>query len=141
MVPGLRADVLEAESAAPGEHEHPAELPHVALGLALARAAAVGANAVLEHSGMERPHDAAVKSRGPVSHEILVDEKGEVDPLFFTEGPRLPRSPVTDHDELCSGGTDVVQLATQLRDLLSAKQSAEVADEDEYDWLFRPGVA
>ena len=43
-----------------------------------------------------------------------------------------------DHDQFGSPRVDLRDLVAQLRDLLTAEQSAEVSDEDEDDRLLRP---
>jgi hypothetical protein len=51
------------------------------------------------------------------------------------------RGAVADHHDLGAGGADLVPAVAQLRDLLAAEQSAEVADEHEHDRALAPQIA
>ena len=69
---------------------------------------------------------------------VVVDEHREGDVLVAYERRRVPLIAGTDRDDAPTGSFDVALAVTQLRDVLAAVQSTEVAQEDEYDWAFVP---
>lgn len=48
--------------------------------------------------------------------------------------------PVSDHNQLRAKFCDFVKFVPQLRDLLAAKESAKMPDEDEYGVLVLPAL-
>ena len=71
---------------------------------------------------------------------MVVDEHGERDPLLGHERGGVAAIPGADGDDLAPAVPDAGVAVAQLRDMLPAEQSAEVAEEHERDRPVGPVV-
>jgi len=76
--------------------------------------------------------DPGKRSRGRRSR-VVVDEEGEGDPLPLDEVGGVVTVAGPDHHDLGAEAPDFVVVLTQLRGVLPAEQSTEVAEEDQHD--------
>ena len=83
--------------------------------------------------------DAAAPQPGcSIRAQPRIDEQRTVEAHVFSErGGEVLRA-VPDHHQLCTACADLGEVVSQLRDLLAAEPSAEVADEDQPDRSRRP---
>ena len=78
--------------------------------------------------------------RGPRGRSVVVDEHREGDVLVFHEGSGIRTAPRADGDDLTAEALDLFVAVAQLRGVLAAEQSAEVAEEDQRHGPFGPVV-
>ena len=89
------------------------------------------------------PREADALDAGGVGRQpIVVDQHRKRDPLVRDEGPRVAKIAGSDHHDLgaLSAWISGVPVA-QLRGVLAAMQSAEVAREDQHDAALAPEIA
>ena len=141
MVAGLAAGVAVEQRAIRADHEDSAELPGIALHLGLAEAAAQRAHGVERQPRREELDAATAQARRTIGAQLGIHEQRTVQREVLTEGRREVSAAVSDDHELGAPGADVFDPVAQLRDLLAAEQSAEVADEDEDDRAVLPEIA
>jgi hypothetical protein len=108
-----------------------AELPRISLDSPLSKATAVGIEALREDGKREVSREAPSELACPVGVEARVDEQREGEVKFLLKHPGLGGCTVSDDEELCPPTPDLNTYAAQLRDLLAAEDSAEVANKDE----------
>ena len=78
------------------------------------------------------------KTGGAIGAKLGIHQEWAIELEVFTEGDSEVRSPVSDDDQLGSPRPNVAYLVAQLRDLLAAKQSTKVTEEDQHDRTFFP---
>ena len=94
-----------------------------------------------KHLGGESVHSRSLgQAHGFVGNPVSIDEKRERDLSLPFEVGRHLREALADRDDLRTSGFDILIPVTQLRDVLAAESSAEVAKPDEYDRLGLPEV-
>jgi predicted HD phosphohydrolase len=90
----------------------------------------------------EQPEEPdASNRRRPGGAGVVVDQDGERDVLVGDEGGRVSHAAGADGHDLRAPAPDLVVAAPQLRGVLAAEQSAEVAQEDQDDRPIGPEVA
>jgi len=77
----------------------------------------------------------AAQSGGAIRTPLRVHQQRHVGRKLqvFTEGGGKMSRPVPDQDQLATAPADLVLFVAQLRDLLAAEESAEVAQEHQHD--------
>ena len=140
MVSCFAADVSEENPVGRGHDKGPAQLPGIALYPGLAVAAAPGSHQVAECAPRKGPSRTAAEPGGPKGGHFRIDPERGRENQFVPHVPGLGRQTVADHHQLGAPLLDLRVNVTQLRDLLAAEQSAEVADEDEENRLLLPGA-
>ena len=138
MIASIGAYVPIAARAVWSEDEHTSQLPRITLHTALSKSLAQRSQGGERQPRGEDLDTAPPKSGRTIGAELRIDQDGAVEPLVLAERCREVRGAVPDDDELGPSGVDVIQSVAQLRDLLTAEQSAEVSDEGEHDRAVRP---
>ena len=82
-----------------------------------------------------------VSVRDAIGMQLRIYEERAIQLEVLTEGGRKVRSAVPDDDQFGSPSTNIVYLVAQLLDLLAAKQSTKVSDEDQHDRAFFPKLS
>lgn len=90
---------------------------------------------------MKKANDSSTGPNRTVYCESRVGVHRRLDVGILHKLTRLLNRAIAHNNELGAGGIDLWNDVTQLRDLLFAEHSAEVADEDQDDGLFRPQSA
>jgi hypothetical protein len=126
------AALARSEAAAPVEDEQAPELPGVALGLLLPGATAPGPEGRQKEPGIQGAIPAPVKTSSLIGSQTRVDEQREGQSHFVADGRRLPARAAADDHEPCAEPGHAIMDAAQLRELLTAEDSAEVADEEQH---------
>jgi hypothetical protein len=132
MISGLPADVAVAEFPPRPNNEDPAELPRIALNTRLACARAKGPNRVegeLRRQGFQAPSSQAC---GPEGKKFGVDQNRTIELKVLSESIGKILTPRTHDHEFGFPTTNILNLVAQLRDLLPAEDSAEMANKGEY---------
>lgn len=83
--------------------------------------------------GRQQLYATAPKSRGTIRTKLRIHEDRAVEREVLPERGCKVRRAVADDDQLRSSSPNLVDAVAQLRDLLPAEQSAEMADEDQDD--------
>ena len=131
MIPRLPAAVLVEKVPAWPHHKDPAELPGITLDRILPIAGLQGASRVGENSRGEDLGPTTPETGRTVGDQVGVDENRARHIQIFAEGLRKLGRAVPDNHQRGSAGFDLFDSVAQLRDLLSAKQSAEVPHKEE----------
>jgi hypothetical protein len=131
VVSWFPADLSEQDIALWINHKGTAKLPGITLGAGLSESLSKSPDSVLCGSQIDGVQDPALQTCGPVCCQGGVNKQGKRDLLLLFEGFGMPRLAITDNDKFSTKGTDRVYNVTQLRDLLTAEQSAKVSDENE----------
>ena len=138
VVPRLAAHVAIGQLPVRPDHEDAAELPGVSLDRALARAGAQCAERVPRQARRQDLDATAPQPGRAIGAQLGIHEQRAVELEVLAKGCGKVRRPVSDDDQLGSASANLVDPVAQLRDLLAAEQSAEVADEDEHDRSLPP---
>ena len=122
----------ETVDIAGAEYKGAAELEGIAAEFVLVMAGGTGALAALEIVAAEEVEEVGFAEVGEfVGLAALVNEEGEVDAGFFLEEAGVAGVAEADGGEGGVFGAECWLVLTQLRDVLAAKDSAVVAEEDE----------
>jgi hypothetical protein len=141
MVGGVGVDVLVAETLTRADHERRAELRDALARLVDPVAGLASAPGTREAARVEQaPRARPLHRRGSSGAGVVVDEHREGHVLVGDEASRVPLITGADGDDLGAPPGDLVVVLTQLRSVLPAEQSAEVAQEDQDHRPFRPEV-
>ena len=142
MVRGVLVDMLVAHSIPRSDHERRPELVGPLAGLADAVAGPMRPSRATEAAGVEQQAERVHLGQGRRDRRvrIVVDEHGVGKVLLFDEIGRVGAVPGADRHHLGAEAADLVVVLTQLRGVLPAEQSAEVAQEDQYDGPILPVV-
>jgi hypothetical protein len=141
MVPCLATHVLVGQVSTGTDHEYAPELPRVTLHAGLPRARAKSSQGIERHPWRKQLDAATTEACGAVGTKLRIHEERAIQLEVLTEGGRKVRSAVPDDDQLGSPGTNIIYLVSQLLDLLAAKQSTKVTDEDQHDRTFFPKLS
>ena len=142
MIDGRLVDVFVPDRVAGPDDEGRPELEHTLPGHVDLVPAPPGADRCAVGLRAEHvPCAAALHAGGPRRDGIVVDEYGERDALLLDEVARVACVTGSDRDDLGSGGEDLCTGVAQLRCVLAAVQSPEVAQEDENDRSVCPVIA
>src|SRR5690242_9314070 len=106
MIARFAADVGVAGDVAGADHEDAALLVDVALGRALARAAAIGAPAVEPRLRFDRAPDAAHEAGGAIGLLLGIDVDGGADLLRLAEVGDVFRPAAADDHQLGAAAAD-----------------------------------
>ena len=142
MVGAVRVDVFVANDIAGPDHERRPELRHAFSGLvdsvsSTPRLDACGPCASMqEREPAERDDGSGVCSVG-----VVVDEDQERRVGLTYERGGVADVAGSDGNDLCAGRGDLVVVVAQLRDMLAAVESAEVAQEHEHCRRLVPDIA
>jgi len=133
--------MLETQLAARCKNEDATELPSVSLYRRLTSATSQRTNRIPDQLGRRHLATPAPETRRAVGMQIGVDEQSPLDLEFFAKRQsKIAVSVSHDHDvDILSRPR--LHRVTQLRDLLTAKESTEVAQEDQNDRPVPPEVA
>ena len=134
------ADVAEIDHVPGTNDEHAALLPGVALRGALALSLAQSANAANQNPRAKRAQNPSSESRGSVGLQFRVNQEGAFDPLGIAEVYRMLGPAVADDDQFGTALANGRKCVTQLRDLLAAEQSTEMADERQHHRAMLPQI-
>ena len=143
MVGAVVVEMLVADLVAGAHHEGGPELRDAASRLVNAVAGSpcpLGAFPT-PAVGQEPEEPDPAHGRGPGGAGVVVDQDREGDVLVGDECRRVAHAAGTDGHDLGALSADLVVAAPQLRGVLAAEQSAEVAQEDEDHRPFGPEVA
>ena len=131
VIPRLAAAIVVEKVPAWPHHKDPAELPGITLDRILPIAGLQGASRVGENSRGQDFGPTTPKTSRTVAEQVGVDENRARHIQIFAKGLRKLGRPVPDNYQRGSAGFDLFDSVAQLRDLLSAKQSAEVPHKEE----------
>ena len=131
VIPRLAAAILIEKVPAWPHHKDPAKLPGITLDRILPIAGLQGASRVGENSRGQDLGPTTPEPGRTVAEQVGVDENRARHIEVFAEGLRKLGRAVPDNHQGCSAGLDLFDSVAQLRDLLSAKQSTEVAYKEE----------
>jgi hypothetical protein len=120
------------EAAAPVEDEKAPELPGVALGVPLTGTTAPGPEGGQKEPRIQGAIPAPVQTSSAVGSQTRIDEQREGQSHFVADGGRLPARATPDDHEPCSEPRQAIMDAAQLRELLAAEDSPEVANEEQH---------
>jgi hypothetical protein len=138
VVAWFPADLSEQDSALWINHKGTAELPRITLSAGLSESLSKSSNSVSCGPQIDSVRDTTLQTSGPVGFHGGVDKKGKRDLLLLLEGFGMLRTAIADNYKFSAKETDCVHDVAQLRDLLTAEQSAKVPDEDENNRLILP---
>jgi hypothetical protein len=138
VIPRLPAHVSIGQVPVAPDHEHASELPGVSLDRALARSSAERPKRVPRQAWRESLDATAPEASRAIGPQLGVHEQRAVELVVLPEGGGEVRGSVSHDDEFRAAAANPVDPVAQLRDLLTAEQSAEVSDEDEDDRLVFP---
>jgi catechol 2,3-dioxygenase-like lactoylglutathione lyase family enzyme len=143
VVCGVLIDVLVAEDRARADYEGGAQLGDSFATLLDPEPGPMGGSSPAQAPGVEEESGGADRpDRSRVGgHRVVVDEHGEGNALILHERACIADVSGTDGDHLAPEGSDLGVDAAQLRGVLSAEQSAEVAQEDKDDRTVCPELA
>lgn len=141
VVAGDAAAVAVGDGTVGQDDEDAALLGGCAHAFGLAIAAPEGAPGVAEDAGVVGGAEAVFCADGLVDGAVGVGEDGAVDVEFFDEPGGLLGCAVADDDEFGVEAVDGGKDAAQLRGLLFAEESAEVAEERQDDGVLGPLIA
>jgi hypothetical protein len=126
------AALARSEAAAAVEDEQTPELPGVALGVLLTGATTPGPDGGQKEPRIQGAIPAPVQTSSAVRSQTRIDEQREGQSHFVADGGRLPARAAADDHEPCSEPGQAIMDAAQLRELLAAEDSPEVADEEQH---------
>lgn len=138
MVSRLAAAISVEGFALGTENKHSALLPGIALEALLAKPFFKRPEPAAGSFERERGADAAFELGFGVGFAFRVGQEGEIEVLLVAKIRRLVRTSTAHHHQLCPLVANLFHRAAQLRDLLTAEQSPEMADEDENGGTFLP---
>lgn len=131
MIAGLGTDVRKVDPIVGTNDEDAALLPGVAFCRGLPLPGAQSTEGVPEHTRVECARQAALEARRRIRPEVRIDEKRVFDALRVTEIRRVFRTAVAYNHKFGAPSPDLRKCVTQLRDLFTTEQSAEVPNERE----------
>ena len=142
VVRGVLVDVFVAHSISRSDHERRPELIGPLAGLADPVAGPMRPPRAAEAAGVEQQPERVHLGQGRRDRRVgvVVDEHGEREVLLLDQIGCVGTVPGTDRHHLGAEAADLVVVLTQLRGVLPAEQSAEVAQEDQYDGPILPVV-
>jgi len=120
------------------QNEDTPQLQCVALDTDLTEAGATGPQCVAPSRRAQQARDIATQPRRRVGASLLIHQQGKREFLFIAECGGMRRTAVPDDHELGPARVNLRQDIAQLRDLLAAEDSAEVADESQNDGSLAP---
>jgi len=127
---------------APGrDDEDTAELPGIALHGRLPGAAAKRTIGIAEETRRGDPGSAPSKACGSIGHQLRIDEQRGLESELLTEVLGEARVAVADDHDLDPPFAPLLDRVAQLRDLLTAEESAEVAQEDQHHRAILPIIS
>lgn len=129
MIAGIGAALTRPHMSRPVEDEHSPQLPRVALRRLLTGATAPGSPSGQKEPGIHCPIPGAVQAGDTIGTQARIDEQGEGQSHFVADGGRLPGRAIPDGDDPRSETCQLIMDVAQLRELLAAEDSPEVADE------------
>ena len=140
MVSGVRVNVRVAHVGPRADDEGCAELGDARAALSDAVPVATGLKRAFDTARVEQQGGEVhlPDRRGSCRGSGVVDEDRERDLLIGDEGLRIADVARADGHHLSAGARDVLVGAPQLRGMLSAEQSAEMAQEDQDHRALRP---
>ena len=130
VISRLTAAILVEKVPAWPHHKDPAELPGITLDRILPIAGLQGAGRVGEKSRREDLCPTSPETGRTIAEQVRIDENRPRHIEIFAEGLRKRGRAVPDNHQRRSPGLDLFDLVAQLRDLLSAKESAEVTHKE-----------
>jgi len=142
VVRGVLVDMLVAHSIPRSDHERRPELVGPLAGLADAVAGPMRPSRAAEAARVEQQPERIHPGQGRRDRRVgvVVDEHWEREVLLLDQIGCVGTVPGTDRHHLGAEAADLVVVLTQLRGVLPAEQSAEVAQEDQYDGPILPVV-
>jgi hypothetical protein len=141
MVPGLAAYVSVGQVSARTDHEYSPKLPGISLDTGLPRARPESSQGIKRKPRREQLDTTASETCGAIGAKLRIHEKRAVQLEVLTERGGKVRSPVSDDDRLSPSSSNIAYVVAQLRDLLTAKQSTKVTDENQNDRTFFPELS
>lgn len=141
MIPGLPRDVGEAHVAPGVKDEDAALLPGISLGCPLSVSPAPSAKATLQDTQSDDCLEAAPQARRGEGFELGIEEQGKLDGPLFSKVASLLAATAADGHQARPSGANLGLDAAQLRDLLTAEQSAEMTQEDKHQGPLTPKLS
>ena len=141
MVTGRLGAILKKQIAPRCQHEHTAELPWVTQHSTGARSFAQRAKGISDQLWGSNLAMSTSKAGRAISMEVRINEQQALDLEFLSEILCEISVPVADDDDFDTERSPRLNRVTQLRNLLTAEESTEVAQEDEDDRSILPQVA
>ena len=143
MVGRVLIDVLVADRRAGADHKRPPQLGDPPTALLHPEASSISPDSARHASRVkeQRKEANAADRRCSGRRRVVIDEHWERDPLLGDERAGVSLVTGPDGDDLRAGRRDRVVMLTQLRGVLPAEQSAEVAEENEDGGAGGPVVA
>jgi hypothetical protein len=138
VVSGLAAHVSIRQLPVTSYHEHAPQLPGVSLDTALAETRAQCPRGIPRESGRQEFDATAPQPRSAIGAELRIHQERAIQRMILSKSCGKPGCSVSYDDELGSPSAYGIDPVAQLRDLLAAEQSAEVADEHQHDGAFFP---
>jgi hypothetical protein len=118
--------------------EDRAELPDVSPHTGRPKTRAQRAQRLEGQGRGEHLDSAAAKTRGAIGAQLRIHQQWAVEFEIVAKSGCEIRGAIADDDEFDSARSNFFDPVAQLRDLLAAEESTEVADEDEDDRLLLP---
>jgi len=142
VVAGVGRELLEPYLPAGSDHERRTELRRVADRLALAGAADDRLDAADRHLGAEQSADPGhLRPDRLVALTALVGQQRQLDPELAAEVRRVARLGLPDQDQIGAGGLELLASVLQLQGVLTAVDSAVVAQPHQRDRALPPQLA
>ena len=132
VVAGMLGHVGEGEPTAGLDHKGAAELPRVALDTGLSAARSPRPPGRTGQLRRKQFDPAPPQARGPVGDQVGIDQQRAIEFEVFPKGLGKSFRAIADDDQFGAGLAQGWEGVTQLRDLLTAKQSTKVTNENHH---------